>query len=40
MPVALLVIRQWKGAGDPSLEQASSLPGLGGLPGLILRKML
>lgn len=40
MAMALLVIRLWEGAGNPSLEQFSSLPGLDGLPSLTLRKML
>lgn len=37
--MALLVIRLREGAGIPSLEQFSSLPGLGGLPCLTLSKM-
>lgn len=37
--MALLVIRLHEGAGIPSLEQFSSLPGLGGLPCLTLSKM-
>lgn len=40
MSMALLVIRLCEGAGIPSLEQFSSLPGPGELPSLTLSKML